>query len=584
MTVKEVMQNDVMKKNFKRFLLIGLLFFAVTMPFRQLMHVISVTEIRPACAFPPVFGLLYGWAGILACAVSNLAADILSGYSPVLCAEGFVIQVIFGFLPYWIWKKLGGEVDLKSAGQLLRYNTLIILDAIVTAVLIGLALQTNGIAPVFSITTLFLFMNNYVFGIALGQPIIVLRSMLKNVLAQKKARGSMHEQFIMLFLALGILSAAIISIFAYKEAHHRTMDAVSFWNTVYIYISVDAFLFSTANYFCLKYVEKNITRPVEGLASVAREYVQKGLVKSDTNTIQKICEQYKGVYGEAGDLANAYGSMLKELELYIDNLTKVTAEKERISAELNVAAQIQADMLPNASKAFPERSEFKIDAIMDPAKEVGGDFYDFFLIDEDHLALVIADVSGKGVPAALFMVIAKTMIKNRAQMGGSPAEILSHVNNQLCEGNEEGYFVTVWMAIVEISTGKIVDTNAGHEHPVLCRKDGKYEPVQYRHNIALAMMEDTPYKEHEFQLLPGDTLFVYTDGVTEATNEKNELFGKDRMLEALNRHDYADGTDLLAGVREEMDVFVNGAPQFDDITMLCFSYYGPNVEKESYRE
>ncbi len=274
---------------------------------------------------------------------------------------------------------------------------------------------------------------------------------------------------------------------------------------------------------------------------------------------------------EIGDLAKTFNEMAGSLKKYIEDLTKVTAEKERIGAELNVATQIQADMLPSIFPAFPERTEFDIYATMNPAKEVGGDFYDFFLIDEDHIALVMADVSGKGVPAALFMVIAKTLLKNRAQLGSMhPSQILADVNDQLCEGNEAELFVTVWMAIIEISTGKGIAANAGHEHPVLRRKDGYFEFVEYKHAPPLAVMDGIPFKEHEFQMNKGDTIFVYTDGVPEATNAESELFGPDRLLAALNKRPDLKVEDILKAVKGEVDAFVGDAPQFDDLTMLAF--------------
>ena len=277
---------------------------------------------------------------------------------------------------------------------------------------------------------------------------------------------------------------------------------------------------------------------------------------------------------EIQELAEAITGMENDIVNYIGYIRTITAEKERIGAELNVATQIQADMLPRIFPAFPEHDEMDIYATMDPAKEVGGDFYDFFLVDEDHLCLVMADVSGKGVPAALFMVIAKTLIKNHAQRGESPSEILCNVNNQLCEGNEAEMFVTVWLAVIELSTGKGVAANAGHEHPVLCRKGGRYELVVYRHSPAVAVMEGMRFRQHEFELHPGDRLFVYTDGVAEATNADNALFGSERMLAALNRDPNADPKRLLGTVRREIDAFVGDAPQFDDITMLSLYYKG----------
>ena len=278
---------------------------------------------------------------------------------------------------------------------------------------------------------------------------------------------------------------------------------------------------------------------------------------------------------EVQTLAEAFSTLSNRTKSYISEITRITAEKERIGAELNVATQIQADMLPRNFPAFPERHEFDIYASMNPAKEVGGDFYDFFLVDDDHIALVMADVSGKGVPAALFMVIAKTLIKNRTLSGGTPSEILSDVNEQLCEGNEADLFVTVWLAIIEISTGRGVAANAGHEHPAIRGSSGKYELVVYRHSPAVATMEGMRFKEHDFQLNPGDQLFVYTDGVAEATDANQELYGTERMLTALNKVPDADPKESLDNVMEGINSFVLDAEQFDDITMMSFRYYGP---------
>ena len=287
---------------------------------------------------------------------------------------------------------------------------------------------------------------------------------------------------------------------------------------------------------------------------------------------------------ELEELAESFSAMDADLKDYIQRLSTVTAEKERIGAELNVAAQIQTDMLPRVFPAFPERSDFDIFATMTPAKEVGGDFYDFFFVDDDHFALVMADVSGKGVPAALFMVIAKTMIKNYAQAGESPSEILKNVNEQLLEGNEAEMFVTVWIAIVELSTGKGVAANAGHEHPALRRGNGNYELVIYPHAPAIATFEGLEFPEHEFQLYPGDSLFVYTDGVPEAANSDYELFKTDRMLDALNQDPGAKPQELLNNVHNAVDAFVGEADPFDDMTMMAFDFFGKAAEKPEEEE
>ena len=272
---------------------------------------------------------------------------------------------------------------------------------------------------------------------------------------------------------------------------------------------------------------------------------------------------------ELGLLAKSVEKMSEDMNRYISDLTHATAEKERLGAELNVATKIQAEMLPRVFPPYENHPEIELFATMSPAKEVGGDFYDFFMVDEDNFAVVVADVSGKGVPAALFMVIAKTLLKDAAYRFKTPAEIFEHVNNILCEGNESGLFVTCWMAILEISTGKLQFSNAGHTSPVLYQ-NGVVSYIQTKPNLMLAAMEGIPYKNHELTIAPGDRLFIYTDGVTEATDSANQLYGEERLLAALKRDEAKklSPKKLLAFVREDIDSFVGGADQFDDITML----------------
>ena len=265
--------------------------------------------------------------------------------------------------------------------------------------------------------------------------------------------------------------------------------------------------------------------------------------------------------------------MVSEIDEHLEKIQSITAEKERIGAELVVATQIQADMLPRIFPPFPDVKEIDVYATMDPAKEVGGDFYDFFMVDDDHVALVVADVSGKGVPASLFMAISKSLIKSRTLLGGSTSEILYDVNNQLCEGNEAALFVTVWLAIVDIRTGEGIASNAGHEHPVLRKAGGRYEIVEYKHSMALGMIEDIRFEEHTFKVEPGDRIFSYSDGVPEATNISDELYGNERMLAALNREPEASLKQTLMNLKNDMDNFVGEATQFDDITMLVFDFY-----------
>ena len=277
-------------------------------------------------------------------------------------------------------------------------------------------------------------------------------------------------------------------------------------------------------------------------------------------------------------LAESFAKQSARNKLYIDQIKIVTAEKERIGAELDMASKIQCSQLPSLFPPFPDRKEFSLYASMTPAKEVGGDFYDFFMIDHDHMAFVMADVSGKGVPAALLMMVTRVLIKSSLQNGKSPAEAMESVNNQLCEGNDAEFFVTAWVAVLEISTGSGVAVNAGHEHPVLRRAGSSYKLLIYKHSVPLATIKGIPFKQHEFKLNPGDSFFVYTDGVVEASNESKELYGSSRMLNALNQNPDAQPEQILANVSQDINAFVDGAEQFDDITMLCFRYFGPSED------
>ncbi len=279
---------------------------------------------------------------------------------------------------------------------------------------------------------------------------------------------------------------------------------------------------------------------------------------------------------EVETLANSFSSMTSQLREHIKNLTAVTAEKERIGTELSVATHIQASMLPCIFPAFPNIKEIDIYASMTPAKEVGGDFYDFFLVDSTHLAVVMADVSGKGVPAALFMVIAKTLIKNHMQLGKTPAEVFTAVNEQLCENNDAGMFVTAFMGVLDFSNGNFVYVNAGHNAPLIQKANGEFQWLKARPGFVLAGMEGMRYRQAELNLQEGDVFFTYTDGVTEALNPAQALYSDCRLIDTLNA-EAAKGLsveELVHYIQNDVSAFADGAEQADDITMLALKYIG----------
>lgn len=641
------MERKTIYRNLIRAFLCGLIFFAVTVPFRELFSLMPVTEVRPASALPPAFGLLFGFWGALGTALGNLMADILSGYSLGLCLTGFAAQFLYGYIPFKLWHAFGSrgaEQDfpkLDTARHVVKYLFIVAIDSLMMAGLLGFLMEGFGISQFLSTTTFVLLLNNFDFCILLGMPVLILvsvtgisvdvqkgkvqsqRGLLSvwgglfllcaftltealrpgllsvwpfaaaafllffaaavwpptgQVLKERKGRHplSMNEKIILIFLILGIIAGAIAGNAAYHGFLAQEAASVDLWNRVYSYVAISLNLFFLISLVFLWYMETNITVPLERLSAVTRYYAEDRSQAIDHERIIEICEPLCKKKTEVGNLARSFVKMAADLETYMDNLTQVTAEKERIGAELDVATHIQASMLPCIFPPFPERTEFDLSASMRPAKEVGGDFYDFFLVDEDHLAVVIADVSGKGVPAALFMVIAKTLIKDQAQTGKSAAEVFDEVNEQLCESNDEGLFVTAWLGILEISTGHMEFANAGHNPPAICTCEGEFTYLKMRPGFVLAGMEGMHYRTGTFDFQPGDTLYLYTDGVTEATDLKEELYGEERLKNILDENKQAAPAELIKSVKEDVDAFAGEAPQFDDITMLALKVWGQN--------
>ena len=328
-----------------------------------------------------------------------------------------------------------------------------------------------------------------------------------------------------------------------------------------------------ASVFAASFIRRRFLDPIRKVSDEAVRFARENTKGEELGIISD--------FRELADLGNSIDSMETDMLRYMENLTKATAEKERIAADLSLASTIQENSIPNSFPAFPERTDFDIYASMDPAREVGGDFYNFFLIDDDHLFAVIGDVSGKGIPGALFMMVSNILISDRTRLGGTPAEILHYVNQDLCAHNEAEMFVTVWLGILELSTGILTAANAGHEYPAIRRANGRFELFKDRHGFVLGGLDSAKFREYVLHLEPGDRIFVYTDGVPEATADDNRMFGTERMLDALNEEPDAGPERLLNNVRAAVDDFVDGAEQFDDLTMLCLEYRGRADRAES---
>ena len=339
-------------------------------------------------------------------------------------------------------------------------------------------------------------------------------------------------------------------------------------------IAVSAVILAAVASVCYAlYIRRQFVAPLRRVSEEASRFAKDSIRGEPFGEISRIKEISK--------LAVSIEKMETDMLTSIRKLTNITAEKERIETELSLASKIQENSVPHTFPAFPGRNEFDIYASMTPAKEVGGDFYNFFLIDDDHLAMVIGDVSGKGVPAALFMMVTNILVSDRLRQGRTPAQVLTFVNRDLCKRNEADMFVTLWAGILELSTGKLTAANAGHEYPVFKRPDGSFEVFRDKHGLAVAAMDGIQYKDYQMTLEPGTKLFVYTDGVPEATDKDDNMFGIQQMLSALNDAPDASPEEVLENIRRAVDNFVNEAEQFDDLTMLCMEYKEYKKEKKS---
>lgn len=335
--------------------------------------------------------------------------------------------------------------------------------------------------------------------------------------------------------------------------------------------------------FVSRLTQADIAEPIGEISAKADQFVESYELRAGTRYETHIFEEIHAEMisvSELYELSRSLQSMEMEMNTYLRDLDTMINDRARINAELDIATQIQMTMLPSVFPAFPDRDEFDLYASMKPAREVGGDFYDFFLVDDDHLALVMADVSGKGIPAALFMTVSRSAIRNRTEQGGTPAEIMQSVNDSLCEQNMMDMFVTVWLGILTISTGEIIASSAGHEYPALCGSDGQYVLMKDKHSLPCGTMKGIKYSEYTLTLPSGGRLFLYTDGVPESTDLNDILFGTDRMIEALNSIPAESPQDTIERVHQAIDRFVGKAEQFDDTTMLSFWYRGATYQED----
>jgi sigma-B regulation protein RsbU (phosphoserine phosphatase) len=420
-----------------------------------------------------------------------------------------------------------------------------------------------------------IFNGSGVYGIYIGIIFYVLifiyifKPFNKKIITENK-EITLTEKFILVFILTGTIISILTGIEGFYSIQITQNQLINFWNHFYMNMSFIIIIFYISFIGFLYYIEKNITNPIESISSSVNEYTNSKNKIEDSNNIVKKLNSLQNKQIEIEILAESFEQMIKDLKLYILDLKNITAEKERINTELNIATNIQKSILPKEFLTSQGNGKFDISATSYPAKEVGGDFYDFFFIDDDHVAIVIGDVSGKGIPAALFMMLAKTLIKKEALYESNPKNIFKNVNNQLARDNSENMFVTAWMGILEIKTAMLTYVNAGHNPPLL-KTSSRYKPLKSKPNFVLGPIDDIDYIQNEIKLEKGARIFLYTDGITEAINSKKEFFGEKNLINILNNSDLPI-RDLLVKIKEECDEFSKNLEQFDDITMLILEY------------
>lgn len=322
-------------------------------------------------------------------------------------------------------------------------------------------------------------------------------------------------------------------------------------------------------------VRETAVNHINHIAEKAEEFVDSYERRAGEHIETHIFDNlYSGKIIELQNLSSSLKSMELETNSYLKDIDRLVGEKARISTELDIASKIQEAAMPRNFDEYNSYKEFELFGDMDPAKEVGGDFYDFFMLDDDHLCLVMADVSGKGIPGALYMMVSKIAIKTRAEQGGTPSDILMYVNDRLSQSNAADMFVTVWLGILDIKTGHVIAANAGHEYPVITDENGTYTLMKDKHGFVCGGMEGLKYKDYEFDIPKNGRLFIYTDGVPETANDQNEFFGAGRMVDALNNCKNKDAKGTVEYMQKALKEFSDGSEQFDDTTLLCLWYKG----------
>jgi serine phosphatase RsbU (regulator of sigma subunit)/anti-sigma regulatory factor (Ser/Thr protein kinase) len=552
----------------------------------------NIIQIRPSAIIGPTLGIFFGLPGIFACALANVIANTITfSYSPLLLTCYFLAEIIYSGLPRWVWYFIYRNSDnpyprFESARKTILYVALTLIDSLIVIASSLYFLSTASEDA--NITTLTLLLLNSAWMLLYaGIPLLYAleRSPLSptppfwiKVPYQQMEKTNLTQRFVVAFTLVAAvlgLFISVISILITGDEH----DLSHIVEILYIEMGLLAIPVFIPMFIFLHYIEGRFVLPIEVLANDQKTFIQR--VENDAmqghfDLAEPVNEHGTKPKYEVAELFDSTNKMRADLSKFVDRIRSFTAQKQRYAAELDIAAQIQTGVVPKDFEAFTEGLPLDISGYMRPAREVGGDFYDVFGVNECEIAFVIGDVSGKGVPAALFMMRAQSLLRQCITQANDLGSAFSQANDQLCDRNDAVLFVTAFACVFNAETGAMRYVNAGHNSPIHMRGK-KAEPLKGKRGLVLGAMSGMHYREENIYINPGELVLLYTDGVTESANVNDELFGEDRMLETL-RESMAQSQNVeqtIEALVKRIDGFASGAPQADDITAVAFSWKLP---------
>ena len=556
----------------------GLFYFSLSLPFIDFFRLSETTEVRPYCVLPFFLSLIFGLPGAIGTAIGNIFSDMYyGGMDYKIFILGFSFQIIYGYGGARLWKFMRRRENnifrLDKVSKIAQYLLIILLMSTVITVMVWTTLNRLYDLPFFGLGFLSTLLNHLIFFVIIGIPFFVGYScyLQKNNLAAHPADGktylfSLTEKFILFFLLISLIISLIVSAGSYVFfTSYNLYDQTTMWSYIYIISGIVLYVCLWPTLIVLRNVENQISSPIEDLAAIGRDFGELNNIGDEINRINSVTGQYVVFNSEVGTLAKSFQTLSHKLEEYIMKLTAISQEQTRVATQLNIAREIQNGVFPEPQK-FREVDFY---AATRPALQVGGDFYDYFRIGENKVGFVIADVSGKGIPASLFMMVSKIIIQKNLEDGLTPGQALTKSNNEICRNNRADMFVTVFCARLDLTTGILEYSSAGHDHPIVSVNNEDFTILENKTGFVLGEIEDVRYTDAALALNPGDIVFVYTDGIPEAVNENNEQFGFERTVLSLNDSRGKSMKDLCETLVKSIDAFRGDAKQFDDITMLA---------------